>query len=41
MRPLINGTIARYVVEGLGLVKTKPRQLEVLKYVLKVCVPLT
>jgi hypothetical protein len=34
---LINGTTARYVLEGLGMVKMTPQQLEVLEYVLKVC----
>jgi hypothetical protein len=34
---LINGTTARYVLEGLGMVNMTPQQLEVLEYVLKVC----
>jgi hypothetical protein len=35
---LINGTTARYVLEGLGMVKMTPQQLEVLEYVLKASV---
>ena len=34
---LINGTTARYVLEGLGMVNMTPQQLEVLEFVLKVC----
>lgn len=33
---LINGTTAKYVLEGLGLLKMTPQQLDVLQYVLKV-----
>lgn len=33
---LINGTSAKYVLEGLGLLRMKPQQLSVLQYVLKV-----
>lgn len=33
---LINGTTAKYVLEGLGLLKMNPQQLDVLQYVLKV-----
>lgn len=36
---LINGTTAKYVLEGLGLLKMTPQQLDVLQYVLKVGVP--
>jgi hypothetical protein len=33
---VINGTTAKYVLEGLGLLKMTSQQLDVLQYVLKV-----
>jgi len=36
---LINGTTAKYVLEGLGLLSMTPQQLDVLQYVLKVGAP--